>query len=46
MTLLVAGVGLANMLFVLVHRRTREIGMQMAIGAKPAVVTARTSASR
>lgn len=42
MTLLVAGVGLANMLFVLVHRRTREIGMQMAIGAKPAVVTART----
>jgi putative ABC transport system permease protein len=42
MTLLVAGVGLANMLFVLVYRRTREIGMQMAIGAKPMVVTART----
>lgn len=39
MTLLVAGVGLANMLFVMVHRRTREIGMQMAIGAQRATVT-------
>lgn len=41
MTILVAGVGLANMLFVLVHRRTREIGLQMAIGAQRAVITAR-----
>jgi putative ABC transport system permease protein len=40
MTLLVAGVGLANMLFVMVHRRTREIGMQMAVGAQRATVTA------
>lgn len=40
MTLLVAGVGLANMLFVMVRRRTREIGLQMAIGAKGAAVTA------
>jgi putative ABC transport system permease protein len=40
MTLLVAGVGLANMLFVMVHRRTREIGLQMAIGARRASVTA------
>jgi putative ABC transport system permease protein len=40
MTLLVAGVGLANMLFVMVHRRTREIGLQMAIGAQRASVTA------
>jgi putative ABC transport system permease protein len=40
MTLLVAGVGLANMLFVMVHRRTREIGMQMAIGAQRSTVTA------
>ena len=40
MTLLVAGVGLANMLFVMVHRRIREIGMQMAIGARRAAVTA------
>jgi putative ABC transport system permease protein len=38
MTLLVAGVGLANMLFVMVQRRTREIGLQMAIGARPAAV--------
>jgi putative ABC transport system permease protein len=40
MTLLVAGVGLANMLFVMVHRRTREIGLQMAVGAPRASVTA------
>jgi putative ABC transport system permease protein len=40
MTLLVAGVGLANMLFVTVHRRTREIGLQMAMGARRAAVTA------
>lgn len=39
MTLLVAGVGLANMLFVMVQRRTREIGMQMAIGARATAVT-------
>ncbi|MBM3287625.1 MAG: ABC transporter permease [Candidatus Eisenbacteria bacterium] len=39
MTILVAGVGLANMLFVMVHRRTREIGMQMAIGARKAAIT-------
>jgi putative ABC transport system permease protein len=39
MTLLVAGVGLANMLFVMIHRRTREIGLQMAIGAQRASVT-------
>jgi len=40
MTLLVAGVGLANMLFVMIHRRTREIGLQMAVGARRASVTA------
>lgn len=39
MTILVAGVGLANMLFVMVHRRTREIGLMMAIGARRSVVT-------
>lgn len=43
MTMLVAGVGLANMLFVMVQRRTREIGMQMAIGARSTVVLARTA---
>lgn len=40
MTLLVAGVGLANMLFVMVQRRTREIGTQMAIGARRETMTA------
>ena len=40
MTLLVAGVGLANMLFVMVQRRTREIGLQMAVGAHRAAVSA------
>jgi len=43
MTLLVAGVGLANMLFVLVHRRTRAIGLQMAIGAQSRVILTRTA---
>lgn len=42
MTLLVAGVGLANMLFVLIHRRTREIGLMMAIGADKRVIVTRT----
>jgi putative ABC transport system permease protein len=42
MTLLVAGVGLANMLFVLIHRRTREIGLMMAVGAQKRVVVWRT----
>jgi putative ABC transport system permease protein len=38
MTMLVAGVGLANMLFVMVQRRTREIGLMMALGARrPAI---------
>jgi len=38
MTLLVAGVGLANMLFVMVTRRTREIGLMMAMGARRGAV--------
>ena len=40
MTLLVAGVGLANMLFVMVTRRTREIGLMMAMGARRGAVLA------
>lgn len=40
MTLMVAGIGLANMLFVTVQRRTREIGLMMAIGARRQAVTA------
>lgn len=40
MTLMVAGVGLANMLFVMVTRRTREIGTMMAMGARRRAVMA------
>ena len=35
LTLLVGGIGVGNLMFLVVRRRTREIGIRMAFGAKP-----------
>lgn len=35
LTLLVGGLGVGNLMYQLVKRRTREIGIQMAVGARP-----------
>ena len=38
-TLLVAGVGVGNVMYVLVKARTREIGIKIAVGARPGDIT-------
>jgi len=37
-TLMISGVGLANIMYASIKRRTREIGVKIAIGAQPAQI--------
>lgn len=38
MTLLVGGIGVANMMYFIVRERTKEIGLGMALGATPSLI--------